>query len=404
MATIYFRVDANSDIATGHIMRCLAIARACMQTGRELARHVRISFLVSDDESRFLLENRFEKPDEFIVHPLHSDYRHLEAEVADLLSHITDRTDSNLSLTDDVVREKPWIFVDSYFASPAYFRMLSPHCKIAYLDDLRNFDCPVDLLINYDTELDCPHYAEAVHKLLGIQYTPLRTQFQSPGYTVRREAAHVFISTGGTDPYGMAEHLLRTIYDHNRCQTLQVMNVISLSGHPDMSRLQSLHYHIVTSKANRRYDNLTALSANNPHIHMHENVSDMASLMASCDLAVSAGGTTLSELCAVGVPTISYLMADNQNTAVENFAANDIIPCAGDIRPVQIHDFANQDSADIKIASSMEFLSTPVITSILHFLTIMSENMELRQKSSHKMRAFLDGSGAKRIADALLSL
>ncbi len=31
MTRIYFRTDANSDIATGHIMRCLSIARACAQ-------------------------------------------------------------------------------------------------------------------------------------------------------------------------------------------------------------------------------------------------------------------------------------------------------------------------------------------------------------------------------------
>lgn len=363
MTTIYFRVDGNGDIATGHIMRCLTIARACMQAGSQRAQSVEITFLVSDNESRSLLKNRFETPDEFNIHSLNSDFRHMEAEVSNLLSYIAN---TGMYHSVNAACEKPWLFVDSYFASPGYFRILSDYCKIAYLDDLRGFDCPVDLLINYDTQLDCPHYAGAVHKLLGMQYTPLRTQFQSPAYKVRPEAAHVFVSTGGTDPHAVAEQLLYAVYD---CP----------NNHPDITRLQSLHYHIVTSRINLRYDNLTALATENPHIHIYENVSDMASLMASCDLAVSAGGTTLSELCAVGVPTISYLMADNQRTAVETFAAAGIIPCAGDIR------------------------STSVISGILHFMTIMSGNVGMRQKSSHNMRAFLDGCGAGRIADALLS-
>lgn len=396
MTTIYFRVDGNSDIATGHIMRCLAIARACMQAGKERAHCVQISFLVSDNESYSLLENRFEKPNEFPIHSLNSDYQHMEEEVSDLLAYITAKADSDRFLSSDIIYEKPWLFIDSYFVSASYFHILSDHCKIAYLDDLRSFDCPVDLLINYDTELDCPHYAKAAHKLLGIQYTPLRTQFQSPAYQIRPEAAHVFVSTGGTDPYGVAEYLLHTVYDCKPCRNMQAVNHACTSEHLETARLQSLHYHIVTSRANLRYDNLVTLEANNPHIHIHENVTDMASLMASCDLAISAGGTTLSELCAVGVPAISYLMADNQRTAVETFAAKGIIPCAGDIRPAQIHDFADRTSEDLKF-------SYP-INNILQFMTDMSENMEMRQKSSHAMRAFLDGCGARRIADALLAI
>lgn len=403
MTTVYFRVDANSDIATGHIMRCLSIARACVQAGRERTQLVQISFLTSDSESRSLLEGRFEKLNEFPIHCLNSDYRHIETEVSDLLAYITAEADSDISLTSDTACEKPWLFVDSYFVSPNYFHMLSGHCKIAYLDDLRKFDCPVDLLINYDTELDCPCYARAAHKLLGIRYTPLRTQFQSPAYQVRPEAAHVFVSTGGTDPYGIAEYLLRTIYDCKPCLNTQMVNNTCLSEYPDMSRLQSLHYHIVTSRANPRYVNLTDMAADNPHILIYENVTDMASLMASCDLAVSAGGTTLSELCAVGVPAISYLMADNQRTAVESFAVKGIIPFAGDIRPAQKHDFADQDFESVKIGTTKEIPSVSVINNILQFMTNMSENMEMRQKSSHDMRALLDGCGARRIADALLA-
>ena len=190
MTTIYFRTDGNSNIATGHLMRCLTIARACIQTGQSKGQDVQISFLVSDHQSRSLLEDRFEAPREFSVYCLNSDYRRMETEVSELLSFITDRAG----------QEKPWLFIDSYYASPNYFRRLSGSCKIAYLDDLRSFECPVDLLINYDTEQDCSHYAGASRKLLGPQYTPLRAQFQSPSYNIRPRTEHVLLSTGGTDP------------------------------------------------------------------------------------------------------------------------------------------------------------------------------------------------------------
>lgn len=397
MTTIYFRTDGNSDIATGHLMRCLTIARACTQAARSKDENVQITFLVSDSQSRSLLEDRFEMSEEFSIHSLNNNYRHLEDEVPYLLSYMTDKSSTGRELSKAAAHAKPWLFVDSYFATPGYFRMLSGSCKIAYLDDLRNFDCPVNLLINYDTDLDCPHYAEASHKLLGAQYTPLRAQFQSPSYNVRPQAAHVLLSTGGTDPYGLAEHLLHTIYDTDYPDRKPDNTDTGSVSNWDTERLQSLHYHVVTSRANTRYNDLHAFAVKNSHIHIHENVSDMASLMASCDMAVSAGGTTLSELCAVGVPTISYLMAENQRTAVDNFAAKEIIPCAGDIRA------SLPQNKDNQIGTS-PLSSDAVISHILQFMTNMSENMKLRQKSSHKMRAFLDGCGAERIADALLSL
>lgn len=404
MVTIYFRVDGNSHIATGHLMRCLAIARACVQAGRHHGKDVTISFLVSDDTSRTLLIERFESPAEFIVHSLNSDYRHMEAEVPTLLTHLNDKDNLRENHSDNTAFEKPWLFIDSYYASPDYFHMLLDHFRIAYLDDLKSFDCPVDLVINYDSDQDCSHYTKAAHKLLGMQYTPLRAQFQSPAYTVRPEVAHVLLSTGGTDPFGVAECILHIIYEDpdypDRIHTHTDSHPISSL---DINRLQSLHYHIITSKANTRYNCLVDMAHKNSHIHIHENVTDMVSLMASCDMAVSAGGTTLSELSAVGVPTISYLMADNQCTAVNCFAVGGIIPCAGDIRPVQTPDTTILSPDHIKRIESASLLPASVLYNILSFMTHMSYDAEARQKSSYTMRAFLDGRGAGRIAEALLS-
>ena len=42
---IYIRTDGNKDIAAGHIMRCLTIAREI------IARDYSVCFLVSDEES-----------------------------------------------------------------------------------------------------------------------------------------------------------------------------------------------------------------------------------------------------------------------------------------------------------------------------------------------------------------
>lgn len=363
MRTIFFRTDGNSEIATGHLMRSLAVARACRAYASHVRKEISLVFLVSDAESAALLAGRFETAEEntpeFPIAILHSDYRHPLQELTALSCVLTDASADG--------KEKPVLFIDSYFVNTAYFKALHPYCHSAYLDDLRSFPCPVDLVINYDTDADCGFYSDARQKLLGASYTPLRAQFGHTAYEVRPHADSILISAGGTDPYAVSIELTERLL---------------------CSPLQDCHIHILTSTANTRYGQLLALSGAHPQIQIHENVSDVASLMASCDLAVSAGGTTLNELCSVGVPTISYLMADNQKTAVSAFDAMGLIPCAGDIRP--------SDGSAVADSS--------VLHKILLFLTSMSQNVEERKKSSQIMRAFSDGRGAERIAEALFRL
>ena len=80
MTDIYFRTDGNSKIATGHLVRCLAIARACVKIGAD------VKFIVSDKESLTLLEERFTAPREFAVFCLERSYRELDSEIPALLS------------------------------------------------------------------------------------------------------------------------------------------------------------------------------------------------------------------------------------------------------------------------------------------------------------------------------
>lgn len=107
----------------------------------------------------------------------------------------------------------------------------------------------------------------------------------------------------------------------------------------------------------------------------------MASLMQTCDLAVSAAGTTLYELCALGIPSVSFALADNQLAAAKAFDEAGAIPWAGDIRTAP----------------------EKVMDAIRSFVTSMSLSKAYPARlSAHKaMRGLVDGNGALRIAEAL---
>lgn len=377
MLKLFFRADGNQNIATGHLMRCLTIARACQKYADENGLQADIHFVVSDQESVSLLKERMqcspsEEP-EFPVVCLSCDYRTPALELPALIRLLTDAAKDFGGKNDAPGQSPVVLFIDSYFVSPDYFQALTPYCRLAYLDDLRSFDCPVDLVINYDTALECTHYQSAGAKLLGAAYTPLREQFCRPSYAVRDHVTDILLSTGGTDPLGITLPLIRRIRT---------------------SSLEKCTLHILTSHANIHYEELARLAGTDSDVRLHENVSDVASLMSSCDLAVSAGGTTLCELCAVGVPSVSFIMADNQRTAAQLFSDEGLIPCAGDIR---------SETADV-CASASSQPDPRVLDTILAFLMQASEDLSLRKNRSHSMRAFLDGCGADRIARALFRL
>ncbi len=370
---IYIRTDGNTQIATGHLMRCLSIARA-------LKGNAEISFLVSDAESCLLLQDFFDAPEEFPVHVLgNAIYNEPEAELSSLIPF------SSSAACPENDASRPVLFIDSYFVTERYLTSLKPYFKVAYIDDLQKFDYPVELVINYDIltpkalrEYEL-FYSHAGRKLLGGSYAPLRTQFQCQQPEAKdfdlslksdsdNGTCHILLTTGGSDPYHTCLRLTRYF----------------LNYHP-----HGYHYHIVAGRLNDDKEALTRLSEVSP-VTVHENVSDMAGLMSSCDLAVSAAGTTLYELCATGVPSASLIIADNQEASARAFDETGVIPLLGDVRTgmEEIEKKATQ-----WVASMNPFARRRTVQRLTRYAEICS-----------KMNQQVDGNGAVRIANALLSL
>ena len=345
---VYFRTDGNSHIATGHLVRCLSIADACFSLG------MKVCFLVSDHESKALFQS-FDPACRFPVRILETaSYDDLEKELPELLSILSD--------------SRQFFFLDSYYVTEHYLSAVRIAAKVAYLDDLQLFDYPADLLINYDVIPESRSasyqaaYQNAARTLLGASYTPLRAQFTNLQPYCRDRVSNILVTTGGSDPYHFCLRLIAAFRENSFLHLCQL--------------------HVVVGRLNEDKDKLYKLADELPFLQLHENVSDMASLMASCDLAVSAAGTTLYELCAAGVPSIGFCLADNQLTAAKAFDEAGAIPCAGDIRR----------SCD------------EVLGNVMNFVTYMSENSKKRKAALETMRQLVDGKGAVRIAEALIEM
>lgn len=371
---IYIRTDANSTIATGHMMRCLSVANACLQKGMQ------VCFVVSDTESKSVFDA--------LVKDAVSSEQVSSLSVCMLRTAVYNDLEKELpELTDIIVTNKPGLLLlDSYFVTSAYLEAVNRVTKTAYLDDLRSFDYDVDLLINYDIIPDDTmaeykaSYQNAATCLLGGLYTPLRTQFQNCAFTVRDflstiQSPAVLVTTGGSDPYHFCLHFL------------------------EAAKQLPVTFHVVLGRLNTDKEVLLNYEKLG-NVILHENVTDMASLMSECDFAVSAAGTTLYELCALGVPSVSYTLADNQMVSAKAFDTVGAVSYAGDIRPAR--DFSLR-TCDVSHRPEINEEIISRIVAHVEEMTLLSDNYVKRKSAHESMRRLVDTNGASRIAEALIS-
>lgn len=344
MKTVYFRVDGNEIIATGHIMRCLSIAKKIQLLGGK------VQFILADNSPEELIrQHGFE----CII--LKSIWNDLEQETGQMVSLIKRR------------RAKV-LFVDSYYVTEYYLQTLSQYTKVVYLDDLKRFIYPVHTIINYGLWEKNEYEIEIYRKnglstkfLLGPQYIPLREEFNKVLVNIRPLVKSVLITTGGTDQLHVARKLLDAV----------VGNL----------ELDNIEYHVIVGCFNKDREELYKIKQNNTNVHIHENVRNMSYWMEQCDVAVSAAGTTLYELAACGIPTVCVEVADNQRGA-DKWQKEGYMLYAGNV------------------ADNMKVCIENVVKDIVRY----KNNLELRNNYSKKMQQLVDGGGAERIARYLLDL
>ena len=330
---LYIRVDMNQTIATGHVMRCLSIAEAARDEGADVV------FILADTQAEDLIQSKG-----FRTIVLNSTWNDLEKELPNLLDLIAKENIETL-------------LVDSYYVTETYLEALNHATSVAYIDDLNRIHYPVDTLIAYANYWKKMNYEENypdTKLLLGCDYVPLRKEFQNlPPKRIRENVENLLILTGGSDNFGISEKIL----DHLPLEQYKKIDVIC-------------------GRYFEQFDYLKTKYSNCQSVHLHKAVENIIDYMLDADVAISAGGTTLYELCATGTPTITYSFADNQLDNVRQFEEDGIMRYLGDIR---LSAFRNGID------------------------TLISEyyKMNRRQQLSQSMRSMIDGNGANRIIKKL---
>lgn len=373
---IWIRADAGKVMGTGHVMRCLSIAAQLKKMSAQ------VCFLAADRETMEFLASKgvtarqeltgscepMREPSceedsaedktkessggSISCYLLGTDYREMESE---------------LPLLREILTKEPGPFlVDSYFTTPAYLQAVRELTFTACLDEDHRFPYPVDMIINYNIFGETMGYgkdpAEKEAKLLlGLSYAPLREQFLHAEYRVRQQAKKILITTGGADKYNLSGQILTRFLAAEEFAESEFL--------------------VVSGALNQYYEELKSISEKEPRVQLYRNVSNMAELMKECDLAVTAGGSTTYELCALGLPFLCFSFVDNQERIVRGFAGKKIVPFGGDY-------LADGEKMIEKLTMAAEELA---------------QDFEKRQAQCYAQRSLVDGQGAARIAEELVN-
>ena len=348
---IGIRVDANKVIAMGHVMRCITIARQLMKKG------CRVLFLTADEWARETIAQA--GMDQLC---LHTRWDWMEEELP--------RLREILSLAGIRI-----LLVDSYQATKAYFEGLQDLVRIVRIDDCFEPVCPADLLINYNAyHVRFPYeetYAGKTRLLLGTDYVPLREEFSretsgqdAGGSGEKGGGLSVLLASGGGDTQDALMGILEKVVEEEAFEEVTFYVIVgALHPRGDEIELFSMEYE-------------------HPRIKVYRLCRDVAGLMAKCDAAVSAAGTMLFELSAMGVPTVFFETADNQRYDREFFGAEGRMLYAGNIR---------QDREGC-------------LAAVCGNLKKLLADTALRKRMREALYRVTDGRGAERIAEEIVKL
>lgn len=279
--TLLIRADASSSIGMGHRVRCQILADEFTKKGWSVCfvSHVSCRLLANDSDITIKHE------DEFLI----------LAATANLV--ILDHYAYDSVLIERLYQHQPNLFLlDDMNDRGALF------CRW-----LLN---PVALDYNENLERLMREHSQSSTLFTGIQFALLRRQFtvdvcsnqslSSPKIKTvlpPKSTKKLLITMGGTDPLGL---------------TLPVLIGLNALGFDANDLIVMLG-----SKAKNSVDVMDYCQRHN--IDYQQNVTDVALLMRSAKMAISAGGSTLFELAATSVPSLFLQVADNQTKLLNEY-------------------------------------------------------------------------------------
>ena len=289
---VVIRTDASIEIGTGHVMRCITLAKQLQREGANIIFICRdfpgnsISLIQNQGFQVFSLasiecENHWQWVEE--------NWKQDSVETIGIINRINK---IDLLIVDHYSLDAKW---------ESNLRSVVNHIMV--IDDLANrlHNCDILLDQNYYLNMKERYYGLvpcSCVQLLGPNYVLLREEFLRLDPNQIKRSGHVqniLIFFGGTDPTRETMKTLLAIAELNR---------------------YDINYSIVVGNANPQKDEIKQLCNTLSNVEYFCQVENMAELMMEADLCVGAGGTATWERSYLQLPTIIITIADNQQEVI----------------------------------------------------------------------------------------
>jgi UDP-2,4-diacetamido-2,4,6-trideoxy-beta-L-altropyranose hydrolase len=296
---VLFRTDADSNIGTGHLMRCLALADGLRSEGAECV------FLCREAGLGALAEKITAGGHGLLTLPAAAGNE--DGDDLPRLAHAgwlpggwrNDAAACRLALANQPAAD--WLVVDHYALDGRWERAMRAEAeRVMVIDDLADRRHECEVLLDQNVLADSVgQYQGLVPEgcllLLGPKYALLRPEFLAFGEAAPKAAGcsedlRLLIMFGGSDPQDLT---LRAV---------KALARIKWRGPVD----------VVAGSLYGKLPELAAIVSGLPQAHLHAPAHKVADLMRAAGLALGSPGVASWERCACGLPSIVLSVADNQ--------------------------------------------------------------------------------------------
>lgn len=301
---VIFRTDASLDIGTGHVMRCLTLADEFRQYGGIS------TFLCAPHEGN-LIEFILAKGYRVNVLP----FRGGNTAYADSPVHAswlgkTWEQDAQQTLEALQGEKFDWLVVDHYALDSRWEMAVKPaYARLLVIDDLADRLHVCDAVLDQNLGSTEQRYVGKVptncRLFVGARYAMLRPEFAAlrNASLARRQQGELWrmlVTMGGVDKHNATGQVLQAVQATKSLPANLQIDVVMGQHAPWLEAIRD-------QAAGLPYKTV-----------VHVNTPEMAKLMVANDLAIGAAGSTSWERCALGLPTIMAVLAENQRKAAQH--------------------------------------------------------------------------------------
>jgi UDP-2,4-diacetamido-2,4,6-trideoxy-beta-L-altropyranose hydrolase len=269
---ILFRADSSSTIGLGHIKRCLVLAKRLQGQHKDLNIIFATLHLDGNINEEIVQSGFF----------LHS----LENNSASQLNDLIENRKINL------------IIIDSYDIDYAFEKQIQLHnqnIKVVSFDDMGKQHC-ANIVLNHGIQAKKSLYKDLVPRdcklFCGSRYTLLRDEFFKK-YNPKIVKKSIAIILGGNDVFNLSSTIADLLLE---IDTQYKITVITTGVNPNIKELQK-----------------------NKNIELLVDIDNIASVLVSKSLVITASGGTLFEILALKKKFINIEVATNQKVVSKFF-------------------------------------------------------------------------------------